>query len=500
MSVDLTDITMEFPGVRALDRVSVTFGFDEVHGLIGENGAGKSTLMSVLAGTRPPTSGRIAVDGRPAAFHSTRDAMHRGIALVSQEGSLVPALTAAENILLGDEPTRAGLVRRSELNRRARRLLDAWFPGVGIDLAQPVDRLDMAERKVVEIVRALRGDIRLLILDEPTATLQAREKGLLWDIIRNLPGKGVGVVLVSHFLTEVKALSDRITVLRDGRQVGTHPAAALSDSDMVQLMLRRGLTREAGAETARIARSAVPVLSVSDWQVGTVSVPRFELHAGEIVGLIGLTGAGHFGFARSLYTGLGVGSGTMVLDGKPVPRPAPRIMQRLGVGFVPDQRMENALMPDGMIFENLSLVHPEAGRRGGLLSRRRERRESRRVMDTLNVRATGPDQTIKTLSGGNKQKVSLGKWLYGAEGRYRAMIFIEPTEGVDVGAKQEIYGHIRRFAEEGVGVLIASSDLLEIEQLAHRAVPFVGGRPGRDIPGSDFSEAAFITSMAGAAA
>ena len=420
MSVDLTDITMEFPGVRALDRVSVTFGFDEVHGLIGENGAGKSTLMSVLAGTRPPTSGRIAVDGRPAAFHSTRDAMHRGIALVSQEGSLVPALTAAENILLGDEPTRAGLVRRSELNRRARRLLDAWFPGVGIDLAQPVDRLDMAERKVVEIVRALRGDIRLLILDEPTATLQAREKGLLWDIIRNLPGKGVGVVLVSHFLTEVKALSDRITVLRDGRQVGTHPAAALSDSDMVQLMLRRGLHARGGGGDGEDRPLGGPGPVGQRLAGRTVSVPRFELPCREIVGLIGLHPGGPPRTFRGLLPARSIpgsawGSGTMVLDGKPVPRPAPASCSASASDFfVPDQRNgERADARRHDLREPCRWFIPRRVGGEGLLSRRRERRESRRVMDTLNVRATAPPtRPSKTLSGRQtSRRSSLGKWL-----------------------------------------------------------------------------------------
>lgn len=499
-AVELRDIVMEFPGVRALDRVSVTFTFDRVHGLIGENGAGKSTLMSILAGTQRPTSGEILVEGRPLSHASTREAMNRGIALVSQEGSLVPTLTGAQNLLLGDEPARAGFLRGRELHRRARTLLEEWFPGVEIDLSLPVDRLAVADRKVVEIVRALRGEVRLLILDEPTATLPDREKRRLWEIIRLLPTKGVGVVLISHFLSEVKALSDRITTLRDGRRVDTREAEDLSVADMVELMLRRGMRQAVEGTRGAIERAGEPALSVRGWQAGGVEVPEFSLFPGEVVGLIGLTGAGHFAFARSLFTGEGVTAGTLTVGGTAVRRPGPRTLQRLGVGFVPDHRMENALLPDGTIAENLSLVHPEAGRARGFLSRRREGRASAAVMESLNVRATGPQQVVKTLSGGNKQKVSLGKWLYGAGDHYRALIFLEPTEGVDIGAKEEIYEHLRRFAEAGVAVLLASSDLLEIEQVTHRTIPFVGGRPGPALHADSYSEETFIRSMAAVAA
>jgi ribose transport system ATP-binding protein len=496
MSVELRNIVMDFPGTRALNGVSCEIRLDEVHGLIGENGAGKSTLMSILAGIQSPSSGTLSLDGRPLALSCPMDALAQGIALVSQEGSLVPSLSGAENILLGDEPRIAGVLRRSALMARARTLMENWFPDAGIDLAVPVQSLDMADQKVIEIVRALRRDVRLVILDEPTATLQSREKEQLWKIIRRLPERGVGVVLISHFLSEVKALSDRITVLRDGRKITTDRAEALSVEDMITLMLERG-AKGHGDSRAKTPSLASPVLSVSDWRAGTVTVDRFVLHPGEVVGLIGLTGAGHFGFARSLFSGTGYLKGQMQLGGTTITKPTPRRMQGMGMAFVPDHRMENALMPDGTIRENLSVVHPEAGLRAGVLSVARETTEAARVMAELKVRASGTGQTVKTLSGGNKQKISLGKWLYGAEGRYRVMILIEPTEGVDIGAKQEIYGHIRRMAESGVGVIVASSDLLEIEQIAHRVVPFADGRPGPDIPLTDYSEARFIAAMMG---
>jgi ABC-type sugar transport system ATPase subunit len=496
VSFKLRDIVMEFPGTRALDAVSCEIRLDEVHGLIGENGAGKSTLMSILAGIQEPTSGVLTLNGAPLVLKSSIDALSQGIGFVSQEGCLVPSLSGAENILLGDEPRLAGFVNRSALVARARALMGEWFPEARMDLSLPVQSLDMADQKVIEIVRALRRDVRLVILDEPTATLQSREKEQLWKIIRHLPERGVGVVLISHFLTEVKELSDQITVLRDGRKVATEPADSLEVEDMVTLMLERGMKGRA-ANRAHPPAQASPVLSVTDWRVGIVDVPSFSLCPGEVVGLIGLTSAGHFGFARSLFSGAGYTAGEMRLGSEQIKKPAPRRMQRLGMGFIPDHRMQNSLIADGTILENLSVVHPEAGTRGVFLSPAREHAEALRVMAELKVRANGNAQTVKTLSGGNKQKVSLGKWLYGARDRYRVMIFIEPTEGVDIGAKQEIYGHIRRLAESGVAVIVASSDLLEVEQIAHRVVPFAGGKPGADIHSEDYSEARFIAAMAG---
>ena len=498
MAVTLNDIVMDFPGTRALDRVSCDFRLDEVHGLIGENGAGKSTLMSILAGAQKPTAGAMTLDGAALELKSSADALARGIALVSQEGNLVPSLGAAQNILLGEEPRTAGFLRSSALQERAADLLARWFPEFDIDLTLPVQMLDMADRKVIEIVRALRRDVRLVIMDEPTATLQSREKEQLWKIIRRLPDRGVGVVLISHFLSEVKHLSDRITVLRDGRKVATRPAREMAISDMVKLMLARGI-EGAGTDRAKAPDKAAPILSVSGWQADGVKVRAFRVLPGEVVGLIGLTGAGHFGFARSLYSGSGYVSGEMTLSRTQIRKPAPRRMQRLGMGFIPDHRMANALFAEGTIRENISVVHPGTGAIAGILAPARERAEALKVMDGLNMQASGTGQTVKTLSGGNKQKVSLGKWMYGARNHYRVMIFIEPTEGVDIGAKQEIYGHMKAMAERGVAIIVASSDLLEIEQITHRVAPFVEGRPGKDILAPDFGEARFIAAMTGRA-
>jgi ABC-type sugar transport system ATPase subunit len=500
MDIRLDSITMEFPGTRALDGVSVAFRTDEVHGLIGENGAGKSTLVSILGGSLAPTSGRIAIDGRAVDIGSPSEALAHGIAHVSQEGSLVPGLTGAENILLGAEPGRAGVIATGRLRAEAAALAKQWFPEVDLDLGQPVSLLPMAERKIIEIVRALRGEVKLLILDEPTATLPAREKSRLWQIIRSLPERGVGVVLISHFLSEIKALADRITVLRDGQLIATGEAARFSEAELVNLMLRRaGEGAAAGGPAGHRAAGEV-VMRVAGWRVGRVEVPEFEIRAGEIVGLIGLTGSGHFGFARSLYAPTGATCTLCEIGGRPV-RIGTGTLHHAGIALVPDQRMENALIGDWNLRENLAMVHPEHASPGaGILSRRREEAETGRVMRQLAVKAHSSRQMLKTLSGGNKQKISIGKWLYGAAGRYRLMIFIEPTEGVDVGTKAEIYAEMRRLADQGVAILIASSDLIEIEAIADRVIPFFRFAAGSEITRPQFSEASFIAAMSGVAA
>ncbi|MDQ0510048.1 sugar ABC transporter ATP-binding protein [Ancylobacter amanitiformis] len=504
MAIELTDIIMDYPGTRALDRVSVAFRTDEVHGLIGENGAGKTTLVSILGGSRLPSEGRMTLDGEKVSLASPGEALARGIAHVSQEGSLVPSLTGAENILLGGEPRYpGGIVRRGALRDQARALLARWFPDLTIDLDQPVETLPYADQKIIEIVRALRGRIRILILDEPTATLPAREKERLWAIIRRLPAQGVGVVLISHFLSEIIALSDRITVLRDGRLIRTFPAAGATEGQLTSLMLQRGHgPSDGGAQDRRSEALGPPVVEVSDWNIPEARVSSFHIRAGEIVGLIGLTGSGHFAFARSLYDAPDLQGGTLRLGEETVPRIAAHEMRRRGVAFVPDHRMIHSLIGEWSARENLAMVHPEAGayRAFGILSPRRESTEARAVMGRLSVKASSTEQVVGELSGGNKQKISIGKWLYGAKGRYRLMIFVEPTEGVDIGAKREIHDLLRGLAAEGTAILVASSDLIEIADLSTRVVSFVNGQALGDLAWPNFSEQSFIAAMSGARA
>lgn len=501
MSVSLSGIVMQYPGTRALDNVSVDFRFTEVHGLIGENGAGKTTLVSILGGSKQPTAGAITIDSQLVTLNNPGDALRKGIAHVSQEGSLVPGLSGAQNILLGDEPKLTfGIISKAKLRRRARDLITRWFPQLDIDLDAPVETLPMADQKVIEIVRALRGDIRLLILDEPTATLPAREKESLWSIIKSLPSKGVGIVLISHFLSEIMALSDRVTVLRDGRHIATLAADETSEAQLVDMMLQRLGKSTASGTGSKTAQTAGPtILDIRGWKAGNLRVQEFSIRGGEIVGLIGLTGAGHFGFARALYTGTGAFSDTYKFCGEEMKKVDARTMQRKGVAFIPDQRMENSLIGEWDVRENLAMVHPDHASFGstGVISPVRESREAKAIMSLLNVKAHSHRQMIKDLSGGNKQKVSIGKWLYGAKDRYRLMIFVEPTEGVDIGAKWEIHAQLRRLAGQGAAIIVASSDLLEIADIADRVVPFVNGEAAPGLDRQAFSEARFISAMAG---
>lgn len=492
---------MDFPGTRALDNVSVEFRFDEIRGLIGENGAGKSTLVNVLGGTLVPSAGKISVNGAEVVLHSPHDALQNGIAHVSQEGSLVSSLTGAENIMLGAEPrTLLGVVRKSLLKQNAEELLKKWFPEVAIDLNRPVAELPMAEQKVIEIVRALRGQIVLIILDEPTATLEAPEKRQLWNIMRELPKRGIGVVLISHFLSEIVELSDRITVLRDGRLVGNMKDSETSEAELTDLMLRRenkGGIAGTTFERTNVEPDSQPVLAVRNWQTQNSIVENFEIRPGEIVGFIGLTGAGHFDFARSIYDLSLKKRGSITLADKEQDNLSISKIRDAGIAFIPDQRMINSLAATATVNESLTIIHPNAVAKAGVFNRKAENKETDRVIEFLKIKTPNRSEIIKNLSGGNKQKVSIGKWLYGVRENYKVMIFIEPTEGVDIGAKGEIYTQLNALAQQGVAIIIASSDLVEIELLCNRAVAFVHGRVSAQLTSNEFSEENFIRAISG---
>ena len=490
---------MIFPGTAALDDVSINFLTNEVHGLIGENGAGKSTFVKILAGILVPTLGEIKKDDENVYFETPAAALKLGIAYVSQEGSLVPQFSGAENIMLGAEPRgKIGIISKLKIREEASQLLTKWFPKLNIDLNIPVSKLSIADRKVIEIIRAMRGDINLLILDEPTASLEESEKKQLWEIIQQLPKSGIGVVLISHFLSEIVYLSDKISVLRDGKHVKTLRANSANELKLTELMLERKNAFEVKRENQFFGNRIdfnYANISVFNWKVSTISVPNLQVHAGEILGLIGLTGAGHFGFAHSLYTRAEVTSGNLYLNGNEVLNKNIYAMQQAGVAFIPNDRMENSLNGSGSLNENLATVHAHFAAKYGIISKRKDHDEADFVINKLNIKAPNRRQIINNLSGGNKQKVSIGKWVYGANDRYNVYIFVEPTEGVDVGAKQEIYANMFAQTEAGASVIIASSDLGEIARVCDRVIPFNNGHSGNEILAADFSEAKFIRAI-----
>jgi len=500
MTVRAVDVSMRFPGTLALDRIDLEIRAGEVHGIVGENGAGKTTFVSILAGLLRPTGGHIEIDGRPVRLAGARDALANGIAYVSQEGSLVPFLTGAENILLGSEPTAAGMIRTAPLRARANELARHYFPDRPLDLDRPVGELDYADQKIIEILRALNAAASVLILDEPTASLPARDAAYLTGAIRELCGRGLAVVLISHFLAEVIALSDRISVLRDGKYVATVAARETDEAALVGLMLAGGAH---GFERRRIVApvGAAPRLAVAGWSGEGFADVDLAVAPGEIVGLIGLSEAGQVAFAESLYGAVPHASGTLAVDGRPVAVDGPAAARAAGIAFVPDRRMIKALVGDMTVRENLSLVNLRTAGLGALpvVSGGGERREARAIFQRLDIRARSVEQGVAELSGGNKQKVSVGRWLFGVDpaAAYKVVIFVEPTEGVDIGAKAEIHSIIAALAASGLAVIVVSSDLLEIEALADRVVPFAHGRMRAVIPQARFAQPLFIEAMAG---
>ncbi|WP_448955447.1 sugar ABC transporter ATP-binding protein [Labrys neptuniae] len=509
MTIRLEAITKRYPGVLALDRVSIEIREGRIHGIVGENGAGKSTLMGILSGAALPSTGRIVIADTPVVFDRPATAVGHGVAMVSQEGSLVPQLTGAENICLGSEPTSLrGVVDRTRVTEQAETLLARWFPQTALDLRVPVERLDFADQKIVEILRALHGNPKVLILDEPTATLPAREKQSLWVLIRRLAEAGVAVVLISHFLAEILELSDHITVLQDGRTVASMENRDISEGDLVRHMLDRGgAPARPGAERPRARAEAAQapgaiILEAQAWRGPRFDVDSLALAAGEIVGLVGLTGAGHFDFAQSIFEPRSALGGTLSLNGRDCSRAKVAQMKSRGVAFVPDHRMRNALVPGWSVKENLSLVNVSASTLGdsGILQSRLEKAECRNLVARLGVKTASIDQKIVELSGGNKQKVSIGRWLYAVQRPFSLFVFIEPTEGVDIGAKREIHALIASLAAAGAAILVASSDLAEIAALADRVIPFKNGRNQPALGRQDLDEHHLINAIAGVAA
>jgi ribose transport system ATP-binding protein len=504
--VQMQEVVKKYPGTIALDGVSLDIRPGTIHGIIGENGAGKSTLMGVLSGSQKPTSGTIIVRGITTAFDHQANAVQAGISLVSQEGSLVPDFSAAENICLGFESVKMGLlVDRSKCTRVASDLLQKWFPRAQIDMDRPVKELSYTDQKVVEILRALHSDPAVLILDEPTASLGATEKEDLWHVMRALSHQGVAVLLISHFLAEILELSHDITALQDGRVVRSLSNEGLVESDLIGMMLNRpGKVWQGDSGKADLRQgssTAASVLKTTNWHGSAFSVDHFEASAGKVIGLMGLTGAGHFDFARSLFEPTLADGGSFELEGARCDGLSPRQMMDAGVAFVPDHRMTNALIGDWSVRESLSVVDLKktARRFFGLIKSRDESLNVQRIIKQLAIKVSSPEQKVSSLSGGNKQKVSIGRWLYWSGRPMKLFVFLEPTEGVDIGAKKEIHDLMSSLAAQGAVVVVASSDLMELASVSDAIVPFVKGKSYPALSRSEFSEQRFITAIAGEA-
>ncbi|MFI1171324.1 sugar ABC transporter ATP-binding protein [Streptomyces melanogenes] len=486
----MSGITKSFPGVRALDGVDLEVLPGETHCLLGQNGAGKSTLIKVLAGVHQPDGGAIVWQGEPVSLKSPIAAMRRGIATIYQELDLVEGLSVAENVFLGHEPTTAGFVVRGRAARTATAALLRRLGHPEIPPDRLVGALSAAQRQIVSMARALSHDVRLIVMDEPSAALDPDEVDNLFRIVDGLTSTGVAVVYISHRLEEIRRIGDRVTVLKDGRAVAVGlPAKDTPTRDIVAMMTGRTVEYvfPPRPEPARVASTGTPpVLTVEGLaRQGEFAPFDLELRPGEIVGLAGLVGSGRSEVLETVYGARRPTAGRVLVDGRPLRPGSVRAAVRAGIGLAPEERKAQALLMLESVTRNVSVSSLSRFSYAGWLDRRAERAAAREATRALSLRPDDPDARIRTLSGGNQQKAVLARWLLRG---CRVLLLDEPTRGVDVGARAELYAVIRRLADEGLAVLLVSSEVPEVLGLADRVLVLREGRVVHRAPAAELDE------------
>lgn len=485
--IEARGIRKTFPGVLALDGVSLTLAAGEVLALVGENGAGKSTLMKILAGVHSPDAGELLLEGQPVRFAGVSDAMRAGISLIHQELNLAENLSVAANLYLGREPTRYGWLDGRAMTEGARQLLDRV--GLNVTPGTRVSTLAMGQRQLIEIARAIGMNARVLIMDEPTSSLTQGETDRLFAVIRDLKASGVAVVYISHRLAEVQEVADRVAVLRDGRNAGDLSREQINREALIQRMVGRDL-KQLYARTGRTTEGPVR-LAVRDllFQGGGDVPLSFTVRGGEVVGLAGLVGAGRTELSEALFGLRPLRAGQVILDGEQVALRTPRQAIQAGLLLVPEDRRQHGLLLLESIRGNLSLPNLDRLSRFGLLNFLAERTLAEDARAKLQIRASSLRQPAGQLSGGNQQKVVLGKWL---ARQPRVLILDEPTRGVDVGARGEIYALIDQLAGSGVAVLMISSDMEEVLGMSDRVLVMHEGRLTGDLSRDQMTETAIM--------
>jgi ribose transport system ATP-binding protein len=468
-------IGKSFGGVAVLDGVDLEVAAGEVMALLGANGAGKSTLVKILTGVYTRDAGTILIDGEEAVFADPRAAVAAGVRLLPQEISVMPDMTVAENISLADLPMRRrgafSTVDDAAMRERARGLL-GQLGFAAIDPDTPVGRLSVAEQRIIEIARALAGRARILVMDEPTAALTPEEARLIFRIIRRLKEQSVVVIYISHYLSEVFEISDRIAVLRDGRNAGLFTTAAASRGEVLGAMLG-GIAGDL-YEPAEATTVGEEVLSVEGLAVpGRLADVSLSVRSGEVVGVFGLVGSGVEMLGRAIYGALGPVAGAMRIAGRALHARSTREGKAAGIGFVAADRKKEGIIGDLTVRENIVAPFQERYVRGPFVSKAAETAATRHWIEALGIRARGPEQPLRTLSGGNQQKVCVARWL---AGETRVLILEEPTRGVDVGARREIYRELRALADRGLAVLVLSCDVEEVAGIADRSIVLDRGR------------------------
>ena len=479
--VDIHGISVTFPGVKALQDVDFRMFPGEVHALLGENGAGKSTLIKALTGVHTPDAGEIRLAGAPVLFHSPAQAQDAGISTVYQEVNLCTNLSVAENILLGREPRRFGSIDGRAMRARAAELLSRI--GLHIDPGSALGSHPIAVQQLVAIARAVAVDARVLILDEPTSSLDAGEVAELFRIMRVLREDGVAILFVSHFLDQVYEIADRLTVLRNGALVGEYATTAVSRLELVRAMIGRDLNvlDEVERRTERRVPSETPLLHAENLgRTGAIAPFDLELHPGEVVGVAGLLGSGRTELARLLFGADHADSGRVFLDGKPVKLRNPRTAIANGIAFTSEDRKAEGLVADLTVRDNLILAMQAARGWARQVPRRTADELVEKYVSALDIRPANPDAVVATLSGGNQQKVLLARWLVTQP---KLLILDEPTRGIDVGAKAQIQKVVADLAAEGMAVVFISAELEEVMRVSDRVVVLRDRRKIGELPG-----------------
>lgn len=489
--LDVRGITKRFPGVVALDDVDFDLRAGEIHALLGENGAGKSTLIAVLTGALARDSGTITLDGQAIGARTVAEAQAAGLAAVYQEIDLLPNLTVAENLLLGRLPTWLGVVRRREMMKRAGELLSEY--GIDIDPRTPLGELSTARRQLVAIVRAVGLSAKVLILDEPTASLDAAETKLLFEIMRGLKARGVGLVFVTHFLDQVYEVADRITVLRNGKRVGSANVADLPQIKLVSMMLGREMEEMEHLARTHTGTPGPALLKARGLgRKGAVEAFDLDLAAGEVVGAAGLLGSGRTETARLLFGADRADQGAVEIDGRPVRLKGPRDAIRLGLGFTPEERKTQGIVGDLSVRDNIILAL-QAKTGWKKLSGKRMNEIAAEFIKSLDIRTPDADKPVRLLSGGNQQKVVLARWL---ATNPRLLILDEPTRGVDVGAHAELIRLIESLKEKGLSMYVVSSEVEEIAAYSDRVAVMRDRRMVRTLSGEDVTPPRIVSAIA----
>lgn len=477
----LKNITKEFPGVKALDDVTINIERGTIHGLVGENGAGKSTLIKILAGIYQPNKGEIILDGKPCRFNSPIEARRAGISVVHQEIKLAEPLSVAENMFLGNVQLKNGLVDWKGMRRRAREIVEDL--GMDIDINAQVSSLTVAKKQIVEIMHAINNNSRILIMDEPSAVLTDRELEVMFRIVKQLRDKGITIIYISHRLDEIFGLCSNVSVLRDGRHIDTIPVASVDRQGLINMMVGREMGQEYPKEVGNVGGT---ILEVKNLSRGILRDISFEVKSGEVFGISGLVGAGRTELARAI---LGIDkpeSGEVYVRGKKVHYRTFADAIRDGLGLIPEDRKLQGLVQIMSVKRNTTLVNMKRVLRAGVISSSLEEKLSKEYADKLHVVTPSMETEVQYLSGGNQQKVVIAKWLF----QNSEILFLdEPTRGIDVGAKAEIYRLINRMAKEGKTIIMISSEMPELLGLCDRIMVMHEGHKMGELNAAEATQA-----------